>query len=176
MSKSPKHMVSLISVIGAATALTYIFWSDLWHGGGPIGGDLYTYFFPQKQFLAEQLSRGAFPLGNPLVGHGYPLIAESQTGPFYVFNLIFYRFLDVNTAYSIVQLLHYILAFVFTWMFARRLELSYWGAGLAALVSGIESSVLFHILLNADTRPVAPPDQRRTCQPFSRRFLLCQST
>jgi hypothetical protein len=120
--------------VGVAVALTVVFWLPLWRGGGLIGGDVYTYYFPQKTFYAERLKAGEFPLWNSLWGHGYPLIAESQTGAFSPFNLVAYRLLDVNTAYNAVQLLHYVLAFVFTWMYARSIGLSTVAAAVAGLV------------------------------------------
>lgn len=118
----------------AAVALTVIFWGTLWDGGGVIGGDLYSYYFPQKVYYAEHLKQGEIPFWNNLAGNGYPLVAESQTGAFYPPNLLLYRLLNVNAAYNAIQILHYALAFVFTWMYARRLDLSPAGAGLAALV------------------------------------------
>ncbi|MCA9091875.1 MAG: YfhO family protein [Planctomycetaceae bacterium] len=125
--------IALVLVPLLAVLLTFIFWSDLWFGGGLIGGDLYTYFFPQKTFFVDQLRQGEFPLWNNLAGHGYPLVAESQTGVFYPPHL-FYLFLDANSAYNAVQLSHYILAFIFFWMYARTVGLSAWGATLASLV------------------------------------------
>ena len=117
-----------------AVALTWVFWSGLWSGGGLIGGDLYTYFFPQKTFFAERLQAGEFPLWNSYIGHGFPLVAESQTGAFYPFNYFAYRFLPVNTAYNFVQILHYILAFVFTALYVRRIGYSIAAALFAGLV------------------------------------------
>lgn len=116
-----------------AVALSFLFWSDLWMGGGLIGGDLYTYFFPQKTFFVSRLREGEFPLWNNLVGHGYPLVAESQTGVFYPPHLL-YLFLDANSAYNSVQLLHYVLAFVFFWLYARSVGLSNWASALSSLV------------------------------------------
>ncbi|HUG90433.1 MAG TPA: hypothetical protein VML55_06350, partial [Planctomycetaceae bacterium] len=118
----------------AAVGLAYLFWQPLWHGAGLIGGDVYSYFLPQKTWYASRLDAGEFPLWNPLVGHGYPLLGESQTAAFSPFNLAAYRLFDVNTAYNVVQLAHYVLCFVFTWLLARRLELSRPAAGLAAIV------------------------------------------
>ncbi len=114
--------------------LTMWFWLDLWLGGGLIGGDIYTYFMPQKSFYADSLHTGVIPQWNPLVGHGYPVIAESQTGVFYPPNLLFYWLFDVNTAYNIIHLLHYVLTFVVTVAVARELGLSFSAAILAALV------------------------------------------
>lgn len=114
--------------------MTVIFWLPLWSGGGLIGGDLYSYFFPQKTLLAESLAAGEFPLWNNRTGFGYPLVAESQTGLLYPPNQLFYRFFDANTAYHANQLLHYVLAFVFTWGYTRKLGLSTVSATFAALV------------------------------------------
>ncbi|MEQ8634394.1 YfhO family protein [Gimesia maris] len=122
------------TILVLAIGLTWIFWYGLWSGGGLIGGDLYTYFFPQKTFFAERLQAGEFPLWNSNIGHGVPLVAESQTGAFYPFNYFAYRFLPVNTAYNFVQILHYILAFVFTGMYVRRLGYSLVAALFAGLV------------------------------------------
>lgn len=127
-------LVRASAVVLLAIVLTVVFWGGLWQGGGLVGGDLYTYFFPQKTYYAEQLSQGEFPLWNSLVGHGYPLVGESQTGAFYPPHLLLYGICDVNTAYNAVQLAHYVLAFVFTWMYARRLNVSVWSAGLVALI------------------------------------------
>lgn len=131
-SSQPAVWKSLPVAIACAVGLTYVFWAGLWHGGGLIGSDTYSYFFPQKAYYAERLADGELPLWNPLVGHGYPMLAESQTGVFYPFNLALYKFLDVNTAYSVSQLIHYALAFLFTWLYCRRFGLS----NPASLIAG----------------------------------------
>lgn len=125
---------NFLAVSLAAVALCYLFWRPLWHGGGLVGGDTYSYYFPQKTFYADELRAGRLPLWNPLVGHGYPTAGESQTGVWYPPHLLLYRVLEVNTAYNATQLIHYVLAFVATWLFARRLGLGAWGAGLCGLV------------------------------------------
>ncbi len=114
--------------------LSWLFWPTLWQGGGLIGGDTYTYFFPQKAFFADHLRQGEFPFWNNLVGHGYPLIGESQTAALHPLNWILYGMLDLNSAYNASHLLHYIIAFAAMWGFARRLGQNRFGAALAALV------------------------------------------
>ena len=91
-AKEPKTLrwSEIFAVCVVSVALTVVFWKDLWTGGGLIGGDLYSYFMPQKSFMAEQLHQGNIPLWNNLVGHGYPIIAESQTGVLYPINLVLY--------------------------------------------------------------------------------------
>jgi len=133
-SSDAKRLPCALGAILLAVALSYVFWRPLWHGGGLVGGDTYSYFFPQKTFLADQLQSGNLPLWNPLVGHGYPVVAESQTGVLYPPNLVLFRFLDVNTAYNASQILHYVLAFLTTWFCARRMGLRAFGAMLASVV------------------------------------------
>mgnify|MGYP002638953834 CR=1 FL=1 len=129
-----KSLAEWLLVIGLAFALTYVFFAPLWIGGGLIGGDLYTYFLPQKQFFAERLADGEFPLWNNRSGYGYPLIAESQTGAFYPPHLALYSTLDVTTAYNLNQLLHYIATFIMVWLYAREVGVRAGGAILAALI------------------------------------------
>ncbi len=124
----------LLFVLLAAIGLTLIFWLPLWTGGGFVGGDVYTYGLPLKQYLADQLHQGEFPLWNNRVGHGFPLIAESQTAAYYLPNLLLYGLLPLHTAFVASFLIHYVLAFVFTAMYARWMGLSLCGALLAALV------------------------------------------
>jgi len=118
----------------AALGLAVLFWWPLFRGGGFIGGDVYSYYLPQKVVYAEHLASHALPLWNDRAGHGYPIVGESQTGPFYPFNVLLYGVLPINAAYNVNHLLHYLLTFVFTWMYARSVRLSGWAAGLAALV------------------------------------------
>ncbi len=123
-----------LAVMGIAIVLTVLFWGTLWQGGTLIGGDTFSYYFPQKVFLSEALQRGEFPLWNPLVGAGYPVVAESQTGVLYPPTYLLYRFLEVHVAYSANQILHYIMAFIGMWAVGRRYGLSWGAAVLASLV------------------------------------------
>lgn len=114
--------------------LTLLFWPEMWLGGGLIGGDIYTYYLPQKSFFAQSLRAGEFPLWNNLTGHGYPLIAESQTAALYPPNWLLYGLLEVNTAYNASQLAHYVLAFSGCFLLALQLGCRRQGALLAAIV------------------------------------------
>jgi len=118
----------------AAVLLTIVFWRPLWTGGGLVGSDIYAYFLPQKAYFANSLRAGVLPLWNNLVGFGYPQVAESQTGVFYPLHWLLYPWLSLNAAFSASIVAHYVLAFSFTCLYARRIGLSHLGAGLAALV------------------------------------------
>ena len=133
VTKFMRLFAALVPLL-SAILLSVVFWLKLWGGGGFIGGDTYTYYMPQKVWYADRLHAGEFPLWNSLAGHGYPLVAESQTGAFYPVNVGLYWMFDVNTAYSISHLLHYIGTFVIAYAFARRLRLGMIGAQFAALI------------------------------------------
>jgi hypothetical protein len=122
----------LVASLGAI-ALAAFFWWPLLRGGGFIGGDVYSYYLPQKVVYADHLRQAELPLWNERAGHGYPIVGESQTGAFYPLNAIFYRLLRINAAYNANHLLHYVLVFVFTWLYARAIGLSAWSSGLTAI-------------------------------------------
>lgn len=125
---------SWLMMFGLAITYTVLFWQSLWSGGTLIGGDTFSYYFPQKWWLAESLQRGEFPLWNPWVGAGYPIVAESQTGLLYPPTLFCYRFLDVHLAYSANQILHYVLAFLGMIAVTARYGMSRRASVLAAVV------------------------------------------
>jgi hypothetical protein len=114
--------------------LTVLLWPELFQGGGLIGGDIYPYFLPQKQLLAEEFAAGRLPLWHDRTALGYPLLAESQAAVFYPPTQLLYRITDAHTAFHISFLLHYILAGLFSWRFFRSQHLSQPAALLAALI------------------------------------------
>ena len=119
--------------IALAVGMTVVFWWPFWLGGGPQGGDLYSYYMPQKVVLAEALQRGEIPLWNDRTGFGYPAAAESQTGVLYPPNLVLYRLFAPNSAYVWSQLIHYVIAFLATWGLIRQLGFSTGAAALGSL-------------------------------------------
>lgn len=126
--------LSLLIILAVGTGLTYLFWDVLWLGGGWIGGDMYSYYMPQKFAYQQALARGEWALWNDLVSLGYPQHAESQTGVFYPFHLLFYSTLSLNDAYHINQLVHYIIAFAGMTLLAQSFGLSLRASLLAGLV------------------------------------------
>ena len=118
----------------AALVLAALFWWPLFEGAGFVGGDVYSYYLPQKVVYANDLAAHELPLWNDRAGHGYPIVGESQTGPFYPFNVVLYSIFSINTAYNANHLLHYLLAFGFAWLYARSLSVSRLSSGLCALV------------------------------------------
>ncbi|MEZ6121591.1 MAG: hypothetical protein R3C49_00290 [Planctomycetaceae bacterium] len=159
-------VVGLISAFGT--------WWPLLTGAGLVGGDVYPYFFPQKVVLADALAAGELPFWNRLTGLGYPMLAESQAGVFYPPNQILYRLLDVHTAFHLSIVLHYWLAFVFTFRFALSQQLKTLPALFASLVFvygwfparislewSITGGVFFPLILWLTDRVLIRPTLRR---------------
>lgn len=117
-----------------ALALAALFWWPLLLGGGFVGGDTYPYYFPLKQHYAEGLKANELWLWHPRIGGGVPVLGESQTGVFYPPNLVAYRLLGLNEAYSAIFLVHYVLAYVFTFWLGRALGFGRPSSLLAALI------------------------------------------
>lgn len=129
-----REWLGWLATCGLALGLTLVFWLPIWCGAGFVGGDIYSYFFPQKVIYSEALHAGELPLWNAHAGFGYPLLAESQTGIFYPPNLVLYRLLDAHSAFHVSFLLHYFLAFLFASAAAQRLGLSTLPSWLTALI------------------------------------------
>lgn len=111
-----------------------IFGDDGLMSGGLVGGDIYPYYFPQKQVLQDAWARGTLPLWNDRTWNGYPMHAESQAGVFYPPNLLMYQVLDLNRAYNLSQLFHYVAAFVSVWRLCRSQRLSQTSSLFAAVI------------------------------------------
>ncbi len=122
-----------VGIVVLAVLLTGAFAGELW-SGGLVGGDVYSYFLPQKQLLSESLAAGTLPLWHPRTSFGYPLVAESQTGVFYPPNWLLYGAFDAHRAYHVSQLLHYVAGVIGMWWLARECGLSFRAAVLAAVI------------------------------------------
>lgn len=122
------------AALATAVGLTVVFWWPMWLGDGVVGGDIMDYFFPQKVYLANALANGDIPLWNNLVALGYPFVADSQIAMWYPTTIPLYSTLAVETAFQVNVMLHYVLAFLFTWAYGRSIGLKQIGALLAALV------------------------------------------
>ena len=116
-----------------AIGLTAVFMLPLWLNKGLVGGDIITYFLPQKTFLATSLAAGDVPFWNPTVALGYPFVADSQIALFYPTTIPLHLAVRPETALHINLILHYALAFVGTVLLARRLDVGRVGSLLTAL-------------------------------------------
>lgn len=93
-------------LILAATLL--FFYPELVLGlQAPLVGDHWEQHYPWAVTLASHLKMGMLPFWTPLIQCGFPLAAESQTGIFYVPNLILFGLFPANWAYAFQLPLHF---------------------------------------------------------------------
>lgn len=96
--------------------------SDAWH-----------FSFATKYALSQSLKSGTLPLWRSDIGDGFPLLAEGQTGTFFLPNLILFSLLPVVPAYNIALILTIAMLCMGTYLVGRLLKLS----PAASLLSGI---------------------------------------
>jgi len=112
------------------------------------GLDVFTYFYPYREYAAQAIRAGHLPLWNPYLFLGAPFLANIQSAVLYPLNLLFLWLpAPKMVAYSIV--LHIFLAGLFTYLFARRaLKMSPLSALVAAVVfalSGFLGAQVEHV-------------------------------
>lgn len=98
------------------------------------GVDLFTFFYPYRDYATRALLAGRLPLWNPDIFLGVPFLADSQTALFYPLH---WPLIGLSApraiAWSIVM--HVLLAAVGTYLFARRVAgLTMPGALTAAIL------------------------------------------
>ena len=94
--------------------------------------DVVNQIIPWKTFTISEWQQGRVPLWNPYNFSGTPHAANWQSAVFYPLQFVFWL-TDFKTAWSIFVLLQPLLAGFFTYLFARRLKLSF----LASLLSAV---------------------------------------
>ncbi|HEX2171530.1 MAG TPA: hypothetical protein VHL09_03695, partial [Dehalococcoidia bacterium] len=119
---------------GLAAAALIFYWPVTIGGGIFTDYDLLVYFYPQQQYLGEQLRRGSLPLWNPYLFGGVPFLANIQTGVFYPPNWIT-AVLPPPYATTALTLFHAWLAAAGLVVLGRQLLGLGWAGALAAGVT-----------------------------------------
>ncbi|MGE5620121.1 MAG: YfhO family protein [Sphingomonadaceae bacterium] len=112
------HWPDMVAVCAYAAATAAFFWRIVVLGLVPVGYDLFAYFYPYKAYLAEVVRRGEFPLWNPMIFMGVPLLGNIQAAVLYPADLLFYL-LPTTDALRYSTFLHVFLAGAFTYLFGR---------------------------------------------------------
>lgn len=87
-------------------------------------GDITHLYYPQKNFYADELKAGRFPLWTNYIATGFPLVATGQVGPFFLPNIILYYLLPVYLAFNISYLITFLIASIGMYFYCRYLGLS----------------------------------------------------
>ncbi len=113
--------------------------------------DSIDFSFATKYILWKNLRSNSLPLWTPQLGAGFPLLAEGQTGTFFLPNLILFRFIpDPVTAYNLALVTAVLTLATGTYALLRALRISSFPAlfgGLTIALSGLVVPQLSHVTL-----------------------------
>lgn len=98
----------------------------------PLATDPVTQVYPRRVLANQLVQQGAWPLWNPAVLTGTPLLADGQLGFFYPPSLVF-LVLPLEHAYGWYAFIQVLLAGAGTFLFARRIGLGRGAATLAGV-------------------------------------------
>lgn len=98
----------------------------------PITTDVVSFIYPMQMLAIDMLKSGQWPLWNPYILAGTPLLANFQSAPFSPTNIV-YWLTDRLTAWSIQIMLQHFLAALFTYLLLR-----WWKLGrLSSVIGGV---------------------------------------
>ena len=100
----------------------------------PLTGDHLEQHYPWAYLLAQSVKEFKLPFWTPLIHCGFPLVAESQVGAFYLPNLILYFSLPFHVAYSYMNLIHWFIAGWGTYLYAKHMKLGAMPSFVAAVI------------------------------------------
>src|SRR3989338_2607191 len=97
-------------------------------------GDHLEQHYQWTYILAESVKQFQLPFWTPLVHSGFPLVAEGQVGAFYLPNLILCFLLPIQWAYSYMNVVHFLIAGIGTYLYARQMKLTHSASLVASFV------------------------------------------
>lgn len=118
---------------------TYFPWLDYGHvykagfPKNPLATDVVSFMFPMQMLAIDLLKSGEWPLWNPYILAGTPLLANFQSAPFSPTNFVYFLF-DTLTGWSLQVVLQHLLAGVFCYLLLRCWSLSRFPAILGGFV------------------------------------------
>ena len=135
------------------------YWKVLFTNKFSFPWDMITYYYPSLHFIHEQVRHGSFPLWDPYVFGGFPIIGDPQAGTVYPLNyLLFLSQMGLPLRYKAVECLlvfHYFLAGLFMYIFARSFRISQFSALIAGLTYMLSGYMVSHAQHMATTHSMA---------------------
>ncbi|KKS81423.1 MAG: hypothetical protein UV55_C0014G0012 [Candidatus Gottesmanbacteria bacterium GW2011_GWC1_43_10] len=86
--------------------------------------DIWYFNFPLKNFLAESLKSGNFPLWNQHMSGGFPVLANSQIGVFHFYNFLAFKFLPAIYAFNLAYIATFFQAALGMFLYLRQIKFS----------------------------------------------------
>lgn len=131
-----------VLVFGAFFVLVLAFFAKFLTGEQVLAfKDLSRYFYPLRYLMVEQARSGQWPLWNPYIFCGFPLLATLQIGFFYPLSLLYYV-LPFNLAFNYFTIIHYFLAASFMYLLLRYFSLDKMASFLGGMVFAFSGYLL----------------------------------
>lgn len=144
-----RKLIELLPILLLTLIFLVVFLPILTGGVYLISGvsqnDQWLFNYPLKEFYRTQLLQGKLPLWTNLIGNGYPIFAEGQVGALYPLHLLLFRLLPTTLAYNANIFIHFVMTAVFTYLFARNINLSKKASFLSAIVYSLSGFMTIHI-------------------------------
>jgi hypothetical protein len=135
----------LTAAVAVLAAMLAWLWPIGIGGKMPVGGDVTQFFLGLMGFLSDSLRAGQIPAWNDLWGYGFPGLAESQMGVYYLPHALLYRNLNTETAYVVSLVLHTLWGALGLFWASRRMGISAVGSALAAFSWSACGFFLIHL-------------------------------
>ncbi|MDP3998068.1 MAG: YfhO family protein [bacterium] len=103
--------------------------------------DVLAQLYPWRHLVIESFKNGQFPLWNPYLFSGTPLLANFQSAAFSPLNALFF-ILPFDQAWSLLIILQPLLGMIFMLLFLRELKISQWGALAGAISFGFSGFIV----------------------------------
>lgn len=91
--------------------------------GNTLASDLILKHYPQRLFYAREVLSGHFPLWNPYILSGTPLLAVANSSVWYPLTALF-ALLPTDMAFGVVAWLHLLIGGISAWALARSLQIA----------------------------------------------------
>ncbi|NQT90374.1 MAG: YfhO family protein [Candidatus Omnitrophica bacterium] len=123
-----------IPIITFAAAMILFLGSVIILKEGFIHGDYKAQFYPWSKIYSISIKNFNLPFWCRYFQSGFPLMAEGQVGGLYPLNMAVFLLLPFKLAYNYIVVLHFMLGWLFTYLYAKKIGAERWGATLAALL------------------------------------------
>lgn len=127
--------------------LVCVYFSDVFFKGSLLAiEDGFNYFFPMMITMSRQYKNLTFPFWNPQVFSGFPLFGSMQPGALYPFNIVLPLLFKPVVAFNLNLMLHYSLAGLFTFLYARQIGLGIFPSLLSGIVFAFLGYLPSHLI------------------------------
>lgn len=129
-------------------AFTLIFFHKLFFSSSIFStpGDIAYFNYPLKNFLSESLKNYQLPLWSNQIGTGFPILADSPIGAFYLPNLILFYLFPTPIAFNLHYILIFLTSTIGTYLLCRYYKLSKLASLYAALAYGFSGFFIARII------------------------------